>query len=204
MLGTGVCVNAAASDLEDEKLARLKRGEILLETIHQDKSGGAARVIAMFHADTDAIWDILGYCKYELIYVKGMELCEVVVPGLQYTQVHQRVRSSWYTPTMDFTFEAKRTSPTHGEFQLVGEGDLEVMDGRWDLLPLASGGTVVSHEIRIKPKVPSPRWLMRRVLKRDLPDMLACMRGLAAASGSAAAIEAELQRCPGDVSTLSN
>lgn len=183
-------------------MQRLQAGEILVQTIHQDKSGGAARVSGLFRAGAEDIWNVIGYCKNEFIYVRGLEVCEVLVPGLQYIKKHHRVKNNWFTPTLDFVFEARRTSKTHGDFNLV-EGDLKVMEGQWDF-QLAPGGEglVVSHDIRIQSKLPAPRWLMRRVLKKDLPDMLACVRGMAGASGNADLLARDLERCPGDTSRL--
>src|SRR5210317_1214467 len=128
-------------------MQRLQAGEILVQTIHQDKSGGAARVTGLFHAGAEDIWNVIGYCKNEFIYVRGLEVCEVLVPGLQYIKKHHRVKNNWFTPTLDFVFEARRTSKTHGDFNLV-EGDLKVMEGQWDFQPAADGsGLVVSHDI---------------------------------------------------------
>ena len=184
------------------EMQRLQAGEILAQTIHEEKSGGAARVTALFHAEADAIWNVIGYCENEFIYVRGLEVCEVLVPGLQYIKKHHRVNNNWYTPTLDFVFEARRTSPTHGDFNLV-EGDLKVMHGQWDFQPLESGnGLLVSHDIRIQSRLPAPRWLVRRVLKNDLPDMLACIRGMAGASGNAELQGMDLDRCPGDATGL--
>lgn len=185
------------------EMQRLQAGEILAQTIHEEKSGGAARVTALFHADADAIWNVIGYCENEFIYVRGLEVCEVLVPGLQYIKKHHRVNTNWYTPTLDFVFEARRTSPTHGDFNLV-EGDLKVLEGQWDFQPSAAGeGLVVTHDIRIQSRLPAPRWLVRRVLKNDLPDMLACVRGMAGASGNADLRAMDLERCPGDTSGMS-
>jgi len=136
--------------------------------------------------------------------VRGLELCEVLVPGLQYIKKHHRVNNNWYTPTIDFVFEARRNSPTHGDFNLV-EGNLKVMEGQWDFQPLDSGdGLVVSHDIRIRSRFPAPRWLVRRVLKNDLPDMLACIRGMAGASVTEDQSAADLALCPGDVEQMDN
>jgi len=186
----------------DEDMQRLRTGEILVQTIHSKKSGGAARVRGFFHAEAEEIWNVIGYCKNEFVYVRGLELCEVLVPGLQYIKKHHRVNNNWYTPTLDFVFEARRTSPVHGDFNLV-EGDLKVMEGQWDFQPAADGsGLVVSHDIRIQSKMPAPRWLVRRVLKKDLPDMLACVRGMAGASPGADLLSMDLERCPGDISQV--
>ncbi len=196
-----VTVGSPAPETDDE-MQRLQGGEILVQTIHNDKSGGAARVTALFHAEADDIWNVIGYCKNEFIYVRGLEVCEVLVPGLQYIKKHQRVKNNWYTPTIDFVFEASRESATHGEFRLV-EGNLKAMEGQWDFQPLVGGdGLVVSHDIRIQSKFPAPRWLVRRVLKSDLPDMLACIRGMARASGDADRMAVDLERCPGDTAGL--
>jgi hypothetical protein len=192
------------ADISESELRRLQSGEILAQTIHSEKSGGAARVTGLFHADAEAIWNVIGYCKNEYIYVRGLELCEVLVPGLQYIKKHHRVNNNWYTPTIDFVFEARRTSVTHGDFNLV-EGNLKVMEGQWDFQPLAGGdGLVVSHDIRIRSRFPAPRWLVRRVLKNDLPDMLACIRGMAGASLDADQTSVDLARCPGDVKQMDN
>lgn len=190
---------AYPADISEDELQRLQSGEILAQTIHSEKSGGAARVTALFRAQAEDIWNVIGYCKNEFIYVRGLELCEVLVPGLQYIKKHHRVNNNWYTPTIDFVFEARRTSPTHGDFNLV-EGNLKVMEGQWDFQPLESGdGLVVSHDIRIRSRFPAPRWLVRRVLKGDLPNMLACIRGMAGASVTVEQSAADLARCPGDV-----
>jgi len=186
----------------DYDMARLQSGEILLQTLDADKPGAAARVTALFHSSADAVWDIIGYCKYERIYIRGLRLCEVLNPGLSRMIMHHRIRNSWYMPMLDFTFEASRKPGNSGEARLVG-GDLKVLQGQWQLLPQADGEKlIVIHEIRIQPKNPAPRWLVRRSLRRDLPDMLACIRGLAKASGDNRRIVLDLKRCPGDISAV--
>ena len=78
------------------------------------------------------------------------------------------------------------------------------MEGQWVFEPAPGGGLVVSHDIRIRSKFPAPRWLVRRVLKNDLPDMLACVRGLARGSGNEQLLAHDLARCPGDVPKTDN
>ncbi|MGD9265021.1 MAG: SRPBCC family protein, partial [Lysobacterales bacterium] len=120
-----------------------------------------------------------------------------------YTRKHHRVKNNWYTPTIDFVYDTRRLSSTHSTFSLV-EGNLKILEGHWDFQPAPGGGLVVRHEIRIRSKFPAPRWLVRRVLKNDLPDMLACVRGLARGSGDAELLARDLGRCPGDVGSLDN
>lgn len=201
---TGMEVSAAAStDLNEDDVTRLKRGEILLQNIHVEKSGAAARVTALFHSNTNAVWDIIGYCRYQLVYMQGLKLCEVVEGDQFHMTMRHRIRNSWYTPTMDFTFEANREPGGNGQVLLLG-GDLNILEGQWKLIPLAGDNhVIVIHEIRIQPKIPAPKWLVRRSLRKDLPGMLACIRGLARASGEDNLIEGDLKQCPGRISELS-
>ena len=184
---------------DEYDLARLKRGEILLQTIHRDKPGGAARVTALFHSTPEAIWDIIGYCEYEFIYIRGLKICEVLKPGQSQMVVHHRLRNNWYTPTLDFTFEASRSPDNMGEARLVS-GNLKALHGLWRMVPLENEKyVIVVHEIRIQSMIPAPRWLVRRSLLNDLPDMIACIRGLARASGGNQQISDDLKRCAGEV-----
>lgn len=195
-------VIAGPAGLSAEDMARLKRGEILLQTIHAGKPGAAARATALLHTDANAVWDILGYCKYELIYVQGLKLCEVLDGDQFQMKVHHRLRNSWYTPTMDFVFAASRDSTGTGRATLVS-GDLRVFDGLWKFYPLEEESSViVVHEIRVQSKYPAPKWLIRRTLHNDLPDMMACIRGLAGASGTDRLIQRDLKRCSGDVAQV--
>ena len=185
-----------------EELARLKRGEILLQTIRDEKPGAAARVTALLHTSNNEVWNILGYCKYEMIYVKGLKLCEMLDGDEYKMTVHHRLRNSWYAPTLDFVFSASRDSSGTGKATLVS-GDLKVLEGQWTLYPMeGESGVIAVYEIRIQSRFPAPKWLIRRTLQNDLPNMMACIRGLAAASGTNRLIQRDLKRCPGDVAQL--
>lgn len=199
-LGLALLARPAVAAQDEHDLARLQSGEIMLQTIHSDRPGGAARVTALFHTTAEVVWEVIGDCRFEFIYVRGLKVCEVLQPGRERMLMHHRLRNSWYTPTLDFTFEAIRKPGNFGEAHLV-EGNLQVLEGLWRLVPLAEGnGVIVVHEIRIQPQIPAPRWLVRRSLRKDLPDMLACIRGLANASVDKRRIVADLKRCPGDTS----
>jgi len=190
---------AASTDLSDDEMLRLQRGEVLLQIVQDDKPGAAARVTALFHTNAQAIWDIIGYCKYEYIYMQGLKYCEMLDGDQFHMTMRHRIRNSWYTPTLDFTFEANREPGGDGEAHLI-DGDLKILEGSWKFSPLADDSSViVTHEIRIQPKLPAPAWLVRRNLQRDLPAMMACIRGLARASGGDDQIERDLKQCPGEV-----
>ena len=188
-----------ANAADEFDLARLKSGEVLLQNIHTDKPGGAARVTALFHGTAEAVWRVIGKCENEYIYLRGLILCEILKPGTNHMLVHHRLRNSWYSPKLDYTFEVEKKPGHLGEAHLVN-GDLKVLEGRWRMVPLEDQSyVIVIHEIRIQPQLPAPRWMVRHSLRKDLPDMLACIRALAVASGDRGRILSDLGRCPEEV-----
>jgi ribosome-associated toxin RatA of RatAB toxin-antitoxin module len=176
-------------------LERLLSGEVLLETVRMDESGGAARVRALAHTSTEAIWAVIVSCEDAYRYVRGLKSCDILRDDGDQAQIHQAVKQSWVMPRLDFTFAAERSPYTSIDFHML-EGDLRQMQGSWRFEPLAEHDAVlVTHEIRVVPKFPAPRWLVRRSIGRDVPEMLACIRGLAGGSGSEDQQVQDLARC---------
>jgi hypothetical protein len=70
------------------------------------------------------------------------------------------------------------------------------MEGSWDFIDLDKG-VLVTHEIRIRPGFPVPRFLIRSVMKNTIPEMLACIRSLASGSISEARQATDAASCPG-------
>jgi ribosome-associated toxin RatA of RatAB toxin-antitoxin module len=180
---------------EDERLDRLRNGEILLLETRTDESGGSARVQAIIHAPAKAAWDVITSCEQTFTFVKGLKKCEIIEDAGDRALIHQVVKTSWLVPTQDFVFESLR-DPYHGiRFQLV-EGNLKAMQGLWQFTD-STDGLLLDYEIRIQPGFPVPAFIVSWVIGKGMPDLVACIRGLAGGSGSAERVEGDLDRCRG-------
>jgi ribosome-associated toxin RatA of RatAB toxin-antitoxin module len=180
-------------------MERLVRGEVLVENVRTDEAGGSVRVQALLHSDLGEIWAYVASCESVFEYVEGLRDCELlkVVEGYgsDTTILRQVVKKSWIIPKIEYTMEVRRQPPGRIDFKLI-EGDLKVMEGGWRFNSLpGQEGTVVTHEIRVQPAFPVPRWLIRRSMGKDIPDMLACLRGLTDGSGNHSRDD-DLWRCP--------
>ena len=98
-------------------------------------------------------------------------------------------------PTQDFVFQTLREPFRRVEFKRVS-GKTKVMEGSWDFFPVQQGVLIV-HEIRIQPSVPVPGFIVRHLMSKSMPEMLACIRGLAGGSLSAESESVDLGFCPG-------
>lgn len=162
--------------------ARLKAGEVIVEETRLDETGGTVRVAVLMNAPAETIWRVISNCNDARRYVAGMLECEVLVDEDHRALTHHVVDPGWLAPKMDYHFETRRAPHHRMDFELT-RGNLRQMEGFWKLEEVDSG-VRVEHELRIQPRAPAPRWLIRRKLKQDLPNMMACIRGLAGGSMS--------------------
>lgn len=183
--------NVSESDLE-----RLQAGEIIALDMKSNKAGGSARMQIFVRAPARAIWDVIVSCEKAFVFVDGLQLCEVLEDTGDRAVVHQVVKKGFPVPTQDFVFESLRNHYSGIEFNLL-EGNLKAMEGTWRF-DESPAGTLVDYAVWIQPGVPAPRFIVRRNVQKGMPDLLACVRGLAAGSGSPRQLESDLERCPGD------
>lgn len=191
-LAAGVEIAPAA-----EEEARLANGEILARDVQGDRGGGAVHMQLLVRAPARAVWDVIVSCDLALHFVDGLERCEVLEDGGSRVLVRQVVSQGWPVPRHDFVFESLRRPYERIDFGLV-EGNLKEMSGAWSFTERPDG-TLVDYEARIRPAFPLPAFIVRRALGRGTPDLLACIRFLAAGSGEEAAGAADRARCPGPV-----
>ena len=180
---------------DDQTMARLQAGEWVLERDVSDAQGAAASILIFIRAPVERIWAIIVSCRYVEVFVPGLEYCEVLEDRGDYAVTRQVVDKGWTMPRMDFTFETRREPYRHMQFNLL-EGNLKAMRGSW-AFESVPGGVLVRHVLVLRPLVPAPRWLVRRNMNKDLPDLMQCIRGLTEGGGSARANAADLEKCPG-------
>ena len=182
-----------------EAMARLRKGETLVEDARTAEVGGAARVQTLMHNNLKELWGFIASCDMTFKYVKGLKTCELLSVehgvNVDTATLHQVVKRSRIIPKIDYIMEVHRQPPGRIDFKLI-EGNLQVMEGGWrfNVLP-DEQGIVVTHEVRVQPGFPAPRWLIRRSMRKDIPDMLACLRGLTRGSGEFPSSR-DLKRCP--------
>lgn len=175
--------------------ARLEAGEVVARETRGDPQGGSARMQVLVQAPAQAIWSVIISCELAFRFVEGLQQCEVLEDTGDRALVHQVVDRGWLMPRLDFVFESLRRPWDQIEYRLV-EGNLKALEGSWRFEETAAG-TLVDYEIRLRPQAPAPGFLVRRNMTRTMPDLLACVRGLAGGSGTAERRQRDLGRCAG-------
>jgi len=176
-------------------MARLRAGEWILNKDVEDANGAAAGILLFLRAPVERIWAIIISCDYAMSWVDGLEYCEVLEDRGDYALIRQVVDKGWASPRIDYTFEVFRR-PFYSMQLKLKSGNLKTFQGSWDFISLPDG-VLLRHTLTLQPNFPVPRWLVRRTLSHDMPDMMLCLRGLAQGSGSELASAAERRKCPG-------
>jgi len=182
---------------DQDSLTRLRAGEVLLQRGPSDKNGAAVSSLVFIRAPVERIWAIVTSCQMAKIWLAGLQFCAVLQERGKRALTRQVVDQGWAMPRLDLTFNVMRQPYRRMEFRLA-QGNLKSMHGAWNLEAFPDG-IMVRYSIALQPAVPSPRWLVRLIIQKDLPRMLRCIRGLSAGSGSEQAIQKDLLRCPGEV-----
>ena len=185
----------ALSQTDGDAMARLRAGEILLLDARSESDGGSVHLQFLSHSPAQAILDVLLSCEKAFIFVDGLRICDEREEAGDRLRIHQVVKRSWLIPTQDFVVEFRRNPHRELRFNLV-EGNLRELEGSWQFSETPDG-LLVEHRIRIAPAVPAPHFLVRWAVSRDMPDLAACVRGLAGGSGSEEQSTADLARCAG-------
>jgi ribosome-associated toxin RatA of RatAB toxin-antitoxin module len=193
-----LAISAHAKNLsEPEKMSLLRSGEILHEYARMDESGGAIRATILIRTPVEDVRNILQGCGKAFIFVDGMEQCEIVERTEDHTLIRQVVDTGLLAPTLRYSYESKNRTFPDMDFKLV-EGNLRALEGGWEFVDVEEG-VFVTYKMRVQPGFPIPRFLVRMSLRRMIPDMLACIRGLVDGSGSSGQKLKDLDRCPGSI-----
>lgn len=185
----------AAEQPDAETLGKLLAGEILLLDARSDEAGGSARVQVLVDASAESVWEVIVSCAQSFVFVDGLRLCEVLEETPTRALVHQVVKKGWLVPRQAFSFESLRRPYREITFRLVS-GNLKSMHGSWQFSELPQG-LLVDYEIHVRSGLPVPGFIVSYVMRKGMPDLIACIRGLAGGSGSVEHAQADLGRCRG-------
>ena len=160
------------------QLERVKTGGVIAEgEVVPDTAIADVRAAIRITAPPEQVFRTLTDCAQALKFVPNLKRCNVLetAPDGSWQEVEQTVDYGWLAPRAEYVFHAD-----YEDFQRISfshlRGDFHENHGTWEFHALNGGrATLVTYQARIAPAFFVPRWLMRSMLKRDLPDL---MRGL--------------------------
>jgi ribosome-associated toxin RatA of RatAB toxin-antitoxin module len=166
--------------LSELQLRELRGGVIIAEgDVAPDRVAADVRAAVQVSAPPEAVFRTLMDCSLALRFVPHLKRCAVVDTASDgsWQEVEQQMDYGWLVPRARYVFRAYYERFTRIRFSQLS-GDFRVNQGVWEFIPVDEGrSTIVTYEARLVPDFYVPRWMMRSMLKRDLPEL---MRGLRA------------------------
>jgi hypothetical protein len=164
--------------LSDLQLRQLKSGAIVAEgDIAPDRMAADVRAAVQVSTPPETVFRTLTDCSLALRFVPHLKRCAVVdtAPDGSWQEVEHQSDYGWLVPRATYVFRADYEKFGRIRFNHL-RGDFRVNEGVWEFVPMDEGrSTLVTYQARLVPDFYVPRWMMRSMLKRDLPEL---MRGL--------------------------
>lgn len=169
----------------DAERARLDTGEVLVSTGLPGASGVPANLVrAVINAPPEKVWPLVWDCSRFAQTMPAIAKSEMVEKTERSTLC--RVTADLPFPMADLLSVSRAVLTVepgvrwHREWKMV-EGDYEVNQGSFTLLPWGQGKTLAIYRIEVRPKVPLPDWAVAKAQADRLPDMMERIRKQVAA-----------------------
>jgi hypothetical protein len=176
LLATGV---ARAADMAAE--ASVGNDISISVSLDQAQQSGTASAIVRIHANREIVWSLITSCPESLRMVPGLEICDVLetAQDQSWQKIRHVMNYSWYVPKLTYVIRATYDRPSMVSIERIS-GDLRTLRGSWEL---QSDGdyTIAHYTVDLAPGFWVPNWIVRTVLRKDLPRMLRALRSRAEA-----------------------
>lgn len=137
---------------------------------------GWVEALVLIDAPAETIWHFMTDCEEAVAFVPELTGCEVLDSGKNWEIIRHDVKWIWFLPKISYVFRAEYQKNRHIDFERI-DGDLRDVKGSWHLYPLNKGRqTAVSYGVYIDPGFFLPQWIVRQVVKMQLPNLLSALR----------------------------
>jgi hypothetical protein len=157
-----------------------RRGDVEVEVVlDAAQQSGSASATVHIHARREVVWSLITSCTEALRLVPGLVGCNVLetAPDRSWQRIRQVLDYSWYVPKLTYEIRATYDRPARVSIERIA-GDLRILRASWTL-ESDGGDTVAHYAVDLAPGFWVPHWIVRLVLKRDLPKMLRALRARA-------------------------
>lgn len=128
-------------------------------------------------ATPETIWKIMLDCERAKIIVNDMKTCEVLetAPDGSWDLREQKMKVGPLLPKSVSVFRSDYDTNKSIKISLAG-GNMKVQDGLWTLTPLENSKTRVAYRATVLSKFVVPRGMIKRAMRKDVPEILNNMR----------------------------
>jgi len=169
---------AGAMELSDSDRARLAAGDVVVQSRKVDGKRHVEAAIVIDQTAED-IWRVMLDCAAAPEFVPNMRRCEVLerADDGRWEIIEHEVKYSWLAPKTIYQFKAEYVFAHSIRFERLS-GDLKHLVGEWTLEPFhgRDNAVIVSYSVYIDPGFIVPGFMVRRSLRKGLPEVMRALR----------------------------
>lgn len=172
-----------APDLSWINRDALRAGQVEVRTGKHGPRVVTVNAAILIKAEPKAIWHVLTACGIAPKYVSNVVSCSLLRTSDDgATQLFaQKVKPAFFLPSFKHVFRLHYQPYTRIDVTRVS-GPIAVMQGSSWLLKQPDGTVILYHYLEVDPGFPIPRFLVRAILKRNIPRVLTAIRDEAEAA----------------------
>jgi hypothetical protein len=176
-----VASSARAANLAPEAAAASGDIQVSVSLDPAEQNGSASATVTI-HAPREVGWTLITSCPESVKMVPGLEVCDVLetAPDQSWQKIRHVMNYSWYVPKITYVIRASYDPPSKVSIERVA-GDLRTLRGSWELQQNGEY-TIAHYSVDLAPGFWVPHWVVRTVLRKDLPRMLRALRSRAEAA----------------------
>jgi len=170
--------SADATQVSSQDWERLHAGDVVIQS---KKIDGQHRIEAaiVIASPVDDIWKVMLDCPNAPLFVPNMRRCEVIerADDASWEIIEHEIKYNWLAPTTIYQFKAEYIPQELIHFERIS-GDLTHLVGDWKLISVQghSDAVLVQYSVYINPGFFVPKFMTRRALRKDVPDILRALR----------------------------
>ena len=163
-----------------EEISQLENAEPVVR-VERDTSerNAAAHIVGAISIDASPkeIWAAMVDCELAPEFVPNLVSCEITEEAEDGSYDIRRhiISFSFLGFKVENIFRSDYMPYDKISFHLVG-GDLKRQEGAWTIIPQEDGQTIVIYEAYVALGKPVPRFMVRRGMRKDMPEVLIALR----------------------------
>lgn len=169
----------AKTNWSPDEIAQLKSGDAVVRvTAAAAPADGDVRGAIDIAAPAAQVWAVLFDCAGARTFMENLKSCKIVEqgPGGAWDVREHIVQWTVFLPQVRSEFRSDYVKDQSIWFKRTG-GDLNFLEGSWQLQPLAGGkATRIHYEAQVGFSILIPGMLVRNALERDVPHLLGVIR----------------------------
>jgi hypothetical protein len=177
--------------LTDKELAELAQDRPVIRVTPDEEGDAAARIFGAVEIDAprDVIWEIMLDCARAPEFVPGLTDCTIIETGAdgRWDVREHRINFGFVFTNVVNVFRSEYIPLEQISFHLIG-GDLKTQEGVWQLKTIRTepARTRVLYDARLAIGRPVPRFLVRRSIRNDMPEVFRALKSAAEADAELA------------------